>query len=158
MVANVAERWGKLQGWFVVADKRRLSWRTTEWLLALAGPITAYNMVFNRYGWKSPYYSQWGESWFALVLLIPMVAPVLLRLFSGTGLDLQKRIALAAPLLFGLALAIKFRPQFGGASFMGFFVPMALYALAGFLWFAWRNKKFLTLTTSRKRPAAQTQP
>ena|SRR5688572_869525 len=153
MVVNVAERWGRLQGWLVIADKMRLLWRTIEWLLAVAWPIVAYHAVFNRYGWKSPYYDQWSESWFALVLLIPMVGPVLLRLFSGSGIDRPKRIALVALMVFGVALAIKFRPHFGGVSSMGFFVPMGLYALAAVLWIGWRFK--LLPFRSHKRATSQ---
>jgi len=71
-------------------------WRTIEWLLALAWPIVAYNVVFKRYGWSSEYYNKWGEVWFALVLLTPMVGPLLVKLLSANGLDTQKRFALVA--------------------------------------------------------------
>ncbi len=158
MVANVAQRWGQLQGWFVIADKPKLLWRTLEWALALAWPFVAYQVVSNRYGWKSEYYNKWSEGWFALALLIPMVAPVLVRLFSGSSLDAQKRCVLAATMVIGVALAIKFRPHFGGLTFMGFIVPVALYGLAAFLWLGWRNKKFLPGTGSRKKPTSHAQP
>ena len=117
------------------------SWRAMEWALALAWPIVAYQVVFKRYGWSSDYYNKWGEIWFALVLLLPMVGPVLVRLFSGEGLDTQKRFVLAGAMALGVVLATKFRPDFGGLSFMGFFFPMALHALAVFLWLRWGTKK-----------------
>src|SRR5262245_14068844 len=113
-------------------------WQTVEWGLALAWPIVAYNAVFNRYGWKSDYYNRWSETWFALVLFIPMVGPLLARLFSANHMDVQKRFALTGLMVSGVALALKYRPGFGGATLMGFFIPMALHALAVFLWFRWR--------------------
>src|SRR6185436_17339705 len=75
-------------------------WRTTEWILALAWPIVAHNAVFARYGWSSPYYSKWQEIWFALVLVIPMVGPVLVKLFSAKDMDARKRFALAGLMAF----------------------------------------------------------
>jgi hypothetical protein len=116
-------------------------WRTVEWVLALAWPIVAYNVVFKRYGWSSDYYNKWGEIWFALVLLVPMVGPVLVKLFSSNVVEVRRRFALVGLILLGVALAAKFRPHFGGMSFMGFIVPMALHALAVFLWLRWRNEK-----------------
>lgn len=153
MVGNVSERLGRWQAWFASGEKKQFFERTIEWMLALAWPIVAYNAVF-RYGWKSDYYSKWSESWFALALLIPMVAPTVLRLFSGDGMELQKRLTLGAVMAVGVALAIKFRPIFGGTSFWGFFAPMALYAVTGFLWFHWRNKKSLPVKQPRERTAA----
>src|SRR5688572_23984477 len=104
-------------------------WRTIEWLLALAWPIVAYNVVFGRYGWSSQYYNRWSECWFALVFLVPMVGPLLFKLFSAMAGrdDAVKRAAFVAMLVLGVALAVAFRPTFGGATFMGFFVPMALH-------------------------------
>jgi hypothetical protein len=139
MAKNVAETWGRLQSWFVIAGKTKLAWRTTEWLLALAWPIIAYNVVFNRYGWNSQYYNKWQESWFALTLLIPMIGPVLARFLSSSGIDLQKRLTLVGITAVGVVVAIMFRPHFGGMSLMGFFVPMALQASAVYLWLRWRK-------------------
>src|SRR5262245_6153775 len=130
MVGSVSERLGKLQGWIAIAEKRKLLWRAGEWLLALAWPIVAYNVVFNRYGWKSDYYNRWGEIWFALVLLAPMAGPAVVRLFSGNRMELHKRFALAALMLLGIALAMNYRPMLGGLTFTGFVVPMALQASA----------------------------
>src|SRR4026208_1786556 len=101
--------------------------RTFEWALALAWPFVAYNVIFNRYGWKSDYYNKRDEIWFALVLLIAMVGPVMLRLFSGKGIDWTKRFAVAAVIACAFTLAIKFRPNFGGLTFAGFFVPMGFF-------------------------------
>ena len=78
----------------------------------------------------------------------------LLRLFSSDGMELQKRLTLGAVMALGVALAIKFRPVFGGASFWGFFMPMALYAVTGFLWFHWRNKKSAAPKQPRERTVA----
>ena len=118
-------------------------WRTIEWLLALAWPIVAYNVVFGRYGWSSQYYNRWSECWFALVFLVPMVGPLLFKLFSAMAGrdDAMKRAAFVAILVLGVALAVAFRPTFGGATFMGFFVPMALHGVAIYLWLNWPTKK-----------------
>jgi hypothetical protein len=138
-VRNLAERWGRLQAWCAIAGKTKVAWRTMEWLLALAWPIVAYDAVFNRYAWNSQYYNKWQESWFALVLLVPMVGPALARFFSSSGMDLQKRFTLAGIIAVGVVVAIMFRPHFGGVSFMSFFVPLALQASAVYLWLRWRK-------------------
>ena len=150
---NVGERWGRLLAWFAIGEKKKLFERTIEWAVALAWPIVAYQVVFDRYGWKSQYYSRWEESWFALVLMIAMAGPIALRLFSGTAVQLPKRLTLVGLLVFAVALAFEFRPNFGGVTFMGFYVPMALYAVAAGLWWHWRNKKPSAAKQNRERPA-----
>ena len=133
-------------------------WRTTEWLLAVAWPVIAYQEVFKRYGWKSDYYSAWGEIWFALVLLPAMAGPVVARFFSRNGVEAQKRVRVAALMVIAVAIGIKFRPSFGGLSIMGFFVPMVLHALAVFLWLGWKNGKSVPVKqegqTEEEREAA----
>jgi hypothetical protein len=128
-------------------------WRTIEWLLAVAWPIVAYQEVFKRYGWKSEYYNQWGEIWFAFALLVPMVGPVLVKLFSGS-MEAQKRVALIGLMTVGVGLAIIFRPDFGGLSVMGFFIPIGLHALAVFLWLGWRSKKPLPVKQATEGASA----
>jgi len=148
MAALVAETWGKVQAWFTIDEKRKFLERTAEWVLALAWPIVAYQVVFNRYGWKSDYYNRWNESWFALVLLVAMAAPLVLRLFSGNAMELPKRVSLLALIAVAVALAVQFRPNFGGVTFSGFFIPMGLYAVAGLLWLRWRSKKAVPVIQS----------
>ena len=141
MVGNIGQKLGRLRAWFASAENRKAFERALEWALALAWPFVAYQVVFNRYGWKSDYYNRLDESWFALVLLIAMATPLVFRLFSGHGIAFEKRCAIMAFIACAVLLAVKFRPNFGGVTFASFYVPMAFHAAAAFLWLHWRNKK-----------------
>jgi len=117
-------------------------WRVVEWLLALGWLLVTLRIVasWRELGPTGGFWPRWGDLQFPGLLLIPLIGPVVIRLFSAPVLDLRKRSWLIAVLVSGAGLAVVFRPgRYDPPSLFGVFVPMVLYGAAAFLWLSWRK-------------------
>jgi len=129
-------------------------WRAVEWCLAVAWVVCLLQAVApwwrQKHAWQGQgiaFDPQWGDLWFPVALLAPLVGPVVVRLFSAPELDVQKRFGLIALLVFGAAMVLAFRGRdYDAPTLSGVFLPMGLYAVAAFLWLGWRNKKAPAVT------------